>query len=48
MSMGGTQPGKEDSSPPCREGKGMGNSLLSPQSCMPYHIDAMDRGQLNE
>ena len=30
-----TKPGKKDHSPPCREGRGLGDSLPSPQSCMP-------------
>ena len=38
MSLGGKQPGKEDTSPPCREGGGIGDSLLS---CMPHHTDGM-------
>ena len=45
VSSGRTQPGKEDSP---HHVEGLGDSLPSPKSGMPYHIDEIAGGHLNE
>ena len=48
MSLDGTKPGKEDPSHHVGKVEGLGDSLPSPQGCIPHHIDGMAGEQQTE